>query len=137
MCEKSKKSSPVFWCKACGASMRPKKRKPVTTWEGDLVMTTSVYVKDFPTNEWEDLCTNCRGSIKNHNADLSDNAKKNGWEIYNNINNSCQDSENPFTMYRPVRLDNHQDKMEEECSDLRMDVESRYTEQVYQGLLEE
>jgi hypothetical protein len=116
--------------------MTPRKRKPATTWEGDMNTVVGVYIKDFPKDEWEDLCNTCRDVIHNYSADLSDNSKKNGWAVYNGLSGSAQASENPWVMFSPVRT-HKQDRMEEECSDLRMDTEARYTESVYQGFLED
>lgn len=128
--DKPKKSGPVFWCKACGASMRPKKRKPVTTFMGEMESVYSEPVKDFPRNEWEDMCPVCIGEIRNYNADMSKADK----DIHGSKKFMTW---TPFHEYNPVRLDNGQDKMEEECSELRMDVEFRYSQSVYDGSINE
>lgn len=113
----SKKNSPVFRCVCCDAEMEPKKRYPVTTATGQMYSQHSDPIEKFPRDEWEDLCPKCIQSIRNTNADLSN--------LYGN--------QDKHLWTTPVRLDHSQDRMETECSELRLDVEFSYVNRMYEG----
>ena len=57
-------------CIACDGFVTRNKKKPVSTWTGELNSVYTDKVEDFP-KEREDLCNKCIGSIRNINADLS------------------------------------------------------------------
>lgn len=116
--------SPVFRCTCCNSEMSPKRKKPVTTWSGEMDSVYSECVKDFPKGEWEDLCPRCLKEIRNYNADLTK-----GMENLETV----ATAENIFPQFCPPVRMIQSDKMEEECSELRMDVEFRYVNTVYQG----
>ena len=120
--------SPCFRCVCCDSTMEPKKRKPLTTWMGDMNSVYSDRVEDFPYDEWEDLCPRCIKTIRNFNADLTKGmANKSNVDEY----------ESAFPQFvTPVRIE-EKSNMEEECSDLRMDIEFRYVQSMYNGNLDD
>lgn len=120
--------NPCFHCVCCDSPMEPKKRKPITTWTGDMKSVYSERVESFPYEEWEDLCVGCIKVIRNYNSDLTK-----GMANFSNI--ATQEQIFP-KFVPPVRIVENS-LMEEECSELRMDVEFRYVQSLYNGNLDE
>ena len=103
-----------MYCKACGNYVGYKKKKPATTFTTVNSICKESVVEGFPKDELEDLCSVCLITIRDFNSDMSV-----GFGEYYDM--------------KPVRIDNFQDKMVEECSDLRMDVEFEYVQSQYDG----
>lgn len=112
--------SPVFHCKCCGASMEPKKMRPVTTWSGlNETETHKDSIEAFPRDEWEELCNSCIRSIRSSNIDLSKNF------------------DNDNTLYSSVYVDKKEvpDWFKTDQPERRLDVEFEYVDYVYNGLV--
>lgn len=115
--------SPCFHCVCCDSPMEPKKKRPLTTATGDMKSVYSDAIPDFPYDEWEDLCNTCIRTIRDVNADLS--------SLHGNKEKGL------YHFNPPVRIENQQDNMEEECAETRLDIPSRYVSYVYNGVLDD
>ena len=111
-------------CVACNASFTPKRKKPVTTFSGTMVSLYTDKVEGFPAKEWEDLCPSCIGAIQNYNADKNDQIATKGF-------GKDKDTSDCFEWFKPVR--DSDIEFNEECEDLRLDVEFSYCEKNYHG----
>lgn len=58
-------------CSACNSQFTPNKKKPVTTWSGEMNSVFADKIEDFPVKDKEDLCNSCIASIRNMNSDLT------------------------------------------------------------------
>lgn len=96
-------------CKACDRKMDFKKKRPVTTYSGELNSLYSDKVEEFPRKELEDLCPTCIGSLRDYNIDM----------------NKEIDLESP----QPTEVP----ELEYEGQDLRLDIGMERVENVYQG----
>lgn len=111
-------------CSACNNPMIPKKKRPVTTFAGTMLSLYTDKVEGFPKDEYEDLCGACIGAIKNYNIDQNEQIAHKGFGKSKNTSD-C------FKWFMPVR-DSDID-FNEECEDLRLDVEFSYCERNYHG----
>ena len=113
-------------CVACNASFTPKRKKPVTTFSGSMVSVYTDKIEDFPSKEFEDLCSACISTIQNYNIDRNDQISSKGF-------GSEKDTSECFK-WNVVRLqeDDEFAKMTD-CPDLRLDVEFERCERDYHG----
>lgn len=70
-------------CICCNEPMgTPIKRKPITTHSGGMKDKFHDHIEQFPWNEEEDLCHNCREPIKNSNKDTNPNSVEYGVKVH-------------------------------------------------------
>ncbi len=80
--------NPAFHCAACGISIQPTRKIPVTTfWAMVSSEDSKEYMKNFPSDEEEDLCSTCRGTIRDLNSDFTNP------ELFNFDNSSLVENE--------------------------------------------
>lgn len=107
-----------FRCTCCNSEITPMKKKPCTTYSGAMLSKFTDSVSDFPTDEWEDLCHNCRNSIANYNA-----------KFYSPDGEVSGEFDNHFVEYNHVSTDESYD----ELSDARLDYGFQIVDDVYNG----
>lgn len=99
-------------CKACDRKMDFKKKRPVTTFSGQVNSLYSDKMEEFPRKELEDLCPTCIGFLRDYNSDM----------------NKEMNSLLPEQVVYEETLETIP-----EGSDLRLDIQNEMIESVYQG----
>lgn len=57
-------------CSACGKPVTAKNKRPITSPQGEMNSTVGVKMEGFPEYEQEDLCNNCKISIRYYSRNL-------------------------------------------------------------------
>lgn len=95
-------------CVACNAPLSGSKRKPASTFAGSMNSVFADRIEGFPTNEEEDLCSSCLGSIRNYNSDQNDQ-----FGIYNKLFSNVNDGDELFLEEDPESLASPSDYVED------------------------